>query len=124
MRLSTAMVFAKDMKRMTAFYRFGVGLKLVEEKSKSDWSEFDAGGAIFALHEIPDHIARHIEIKTPPQARGDNPIKLFFETDDVRTAREQVIAYGGVMEEVHERLGTPSCSGLDPEGNVFTLLQA
>lgn len=124
MRLRTAMVFAKDMQRMTAFYRDGLRLKFLADKSTSDWSEFDAGGVVFALHEIPAHIAQTIHITQPPKARAATPIKLFFDADDLHAARERLIALGGVMDDVNDHLGVPSCGGLDPEGNVFTLMQA
>jgi predicted enzyme related to lactoylglutathione lyase len=123
MKLRMAMVFAKDMQRMTAFYRDGIGLRFLADKSTPDWSEFDAGGVKFALHEIPGHIARGIHVAQPPKAREGTPIKLFFETEDIATARQTLIALGGIMDEVDGRLGFPSCSGLDPEGNVFTLVQ-
>ncbi len=79
MKLRMAMVFAKDMQRMTAFYRDGIGLCFLPDESKPDWSEFEA--------------------------------------------RQRSSALGGVMGDVHERLGFRACDGLDPEGNVFTLVQ-
>jgi predicted enzyme related to lactoylglutathione lyase len=118
------MVFAKDMQRMTAFYRDGIGLRFLPDKSSSDWSEFDAGGVVFALHEIPAPIAQNIHITQPPQPREATPIKLFFDADDIHAVRERLIACGGVMDDVNNHLGVPSCGGLDPEGNVFTLMQA
>lgn len=123
MKLRMAMVFATDMQRMTAFYRDGVGLRFLSDVSKPDWSEFDAGGVKFSLHEIPARLAQDIQIAQPPQARSATPIKLFFETDDLAAARQRSSALGGVMGDVHERLGFPACDGVDPEGNVFTLVQ-
>ena len=123
MKLRMAMVFAKDMPRMTAFYRDGLGLRLLPEESRPDWSEFDAGGVRFSLHEIPAHVAQDIHVAQPPKARAGTPIKLFFETDDLVAARQRLGAFGGAMQDVNQRSGFTSCDGLDPEGNVFTLVQ-
>jgi catechol 2,3-dioxygenase-like lactoylglutathione lyase family enzyme len=123
MKLSLAMVFAKDMAKMTTFYRDGMGLRLIAERSNEEWSEFDAGGAGFALHRIPEHIARAIVIETPPLPRAETPIKLSFETADVHAAREQLLANGGVMDAVQTEGDRVYFQGLDPEGNVFAVEQ-
>jgi len=120
MDLHLAMVFAKDLPRMTAFYRDGVGLTLVADRSTADWSEFQAGGALFALHAIPPAIARDIEITDPPRARGDGALKLVFRVDDLAAARAHLAAHGAVM---FEPWSPRACDGLDPEGNVFQIVQ-
>jgi predicted enzyme related to lactoylglutathione lyase len=121
MKLQLAMLFAKDMEKMSAFYREGLGLAIVPEKSSKGWTVFDAEGALFALHEIPAAIASHIEIKDPPEERSDTPIKLVFQTAEMEAVCASVEAAGG-------RLFPPRSSGsrdaLDPEGNVFQLKRA
>ena len=114
--LATALVFVKDLDRMIAFYRDGVGLR-VDERAEG-WAVLDAGGVSLALHAIPAAIAARIEIATPPTPRSDTPIKLVFETADVATARTQLAAHGAVMFEPR---GATSCDGADPEGNVFQI---
>src|SRR5262249_44850082 len=119
-KLKTALIFAKDMDRMIAFYRDGVGLKLTEKPSDG-WATFDAGGASLALHGIPAEIAARINVTDPPTARSNTPIKIIFETDDLATARAHLQAHGAVMFEPRS---DGSCDGLDPEGNVFQIVQA
>jgi catechol 2,3-dioxygenase-like lactoylglutathione lyase family enzyme len=118
MRLQLAMLFAKDVDRMTAFYRDGLGLAVVPEKSSEGWVVFDAGGALFALHAIPPAIARSIEITDPPQERSDTAIKLVFQADDVEAVCVRLATLGG-------KPLPPRASGsrdvLDPEGNVLNL---
>jgi len=118
------MIFAKDMAKMTAFYRDGIGLALRPERSYADWSEFDAGGVTFALHRIPAHIADTLTIETPPVARAETPIKLFFITEDIAAARVRLMALGGVMDDIARDDGELRCGGVDPEGNVFTISEA
>lgn len=119
MELRRAMIFAKDMKRMTAFYQHGLGLCVISETRQDGWVEFDAGGALLALHAIPAQIADTIETATPPEARAETPIKLVFEAADVVAAREHLISHGAVMFEPRASGG---CDGLDPEGNVFQVV--
>jgi catechol 2,3-dioxygenase-like lactoylglutathione lyase family enzyme len=119
MELRLAMIFAKDMDRMTAFYRDGLGLRLLPASRQEGWVEFDAGACTLALHAIPPHIAKDIEIASPPQAREETPMKLVFATADLLAARSHLIAHGAVM---HEPRNPGSCDGLDPEGNVFQIV--
>ena len=119
MELRRAIIFVKDMRAMTAFYRDGLGLRPLSEGSSEGWVELDAGGARLALHAIPAAIASGIEITNPPQARGNTPIKLVFHATDVAGARAHLVSHGAVMQEP-----SPSgrCDGLDPEGNVFQIV--
>ena len=119
MRLHRAILFARDMPRMTAFYRDGCGLQMVAERSDDQWVEFDTGGAQLALHAIPAAIAKRITIGYPPAARRDNPIKLVFETGDLDATRAHLTAHGATMFEPTHWQGQSWCDGLDPEGNVF-----
>src|ERR1700684_1566998 len=48
MRLNRAMIFVKDINRMTAFYANTLGLKPVEETRMENWVEFEAGAARFS----------------------------------------------------------------------------
>lgn len=120
MQLRLPMIFAKDMARMTAFYRDGIGLDLVEDRSNEWWTEFQAGPALLALHKIPSEIAEGIEISSPPRARSNTPIKLIFETADLEASRAHLIEHGAVMFEPQP---WGACDGLDPEGNVFQIMK-
>ncbi len=121
MNLQTAMIFVKDMNRMAAFYRDGLGLRQMPEKAREGWIEFAAGGSRLALHAIPPAIANGIEITDPPQPRDDTPIKLVFETADLDAARAHLLSHGAVMQNPRN---AHSCDGLDPEGNVFQIVTA
>lgn len=116
--MKLAMIFAKDMERMVSFYEKGCGLKPVKGRAADGWVEFDAGGARFAIHAIPEKIAATIEITCPPRPRSETPIKLVFGVTDLEEARTQLSRHGATMSEIN-RWG--SCDGLDPEGNVFQI---
>ena len=119
-RLRLAIIFAKDLPRLTAFYRDGLGLPFLAERSRDGWAELDAGGACLALHAIPAAIAAGIEILDPPRRREETPLKLAFEVEDLAAARARLVAAGAVMSEP-TRWG--SCDGVDPEGNVFQIAE-
>jgi catechol 2,3-dioxygenase-like lactoylglutathione lyase family enzyme len=116
MQLARAVLFVKDLRRMTAFYRDTLGLKVTS--GSAGWIELDAGPVALALHAIPAAVAAGIVIETPPRVREGSPVKLSFAVADVAAERTRLVAEGVVMREV--RPG--SCDGVDPEGNVFQLV--
>lgn len=121
MDLSCAFIFARNLECMTAFYRDGIGLRFVPDRSNDVWAEFDLGSLKFALHAIPHEIAKGIEITDPPKARTQTPMKLIFGAPDLEAARTHLIAHGAVMFDQKPWGGY---DGLDPEGNVFQIVQA
>jgi len=112
------MIYVKDLSRMTAFYGQTLGLKRVDDGRYDSWVEFDAGGARVALHAIPAEIARHISISSPATPREKDPVKLFFEVKDVEGERARLASLGVAM--VRRPWG--SWDGIDPEGNVFGIV--
>lgn len=100
---------------MTAFYNETLGLRRIDDGRIDSWVEFDAGGARFALHAIPAEIAGQIEISSPPKARETDPVKLFFEVEDVEAERARLESLG--VTTVQRPWG--SWDGIDPEGNIF-----
>src|SRR6185295_10998827 len=97
MQLHRAMIYVKDLSRMTAFYGQTLGLKRVDDGRYDSWVEFDAGGARVALHAIPAEIARHISISSPATPREKDPVKLFFEVKDVEGERARLASLGVAM---------------------------
>lgn len=117
MRLSRAMIYVKDLKRMTAFYGDSLGLKAVAGTRSDTWVEFESGGSGIALHAIPTHIADQIEISCPPVPRDETPVKLIFEVDDVVSECRRLASLGVTL--IQRPWGT--YDGVDPEGNIFGL---
>ena len=65
-KLAYVMVFVADMKRSVAFYRDQVGLK--PRFTSPEWSEFDTGGTILALHPMgPNNPAGTSEVAVTVQ---------------------------------------------------------
>jgi len=115
MRLTRAMIFVKDLPRMTAFYGETLGLRAIQETRMDTYVEFDAGAASFALHAIPTHIAEQIKIVSPVQPRENNPVKLSFGVENIHSERKRLETLGVTILE----RPWGSWDGVDPEGNVF-----
>lgn len=112
--LAQAILFAKDIDRLTAFYENALGLERNPERSDAAWVELGSGSAALALHAIPAEIAQRIQIAEPPVAREETAIKLVFRVTDVAIARTRVAEHGGFIVNAHD--------AVDPEGNVFRLI--
>lgn len=119
MQLSGAMLFVKDLPRMTAFYRDVLGLRPIEETRLADWIEFH-GAAEFSLHAVPASIAAGISIDSPPRPREQGGTKLTFVVDDVETTLAAIDAMG--LPLLKRPWG--AVEAVDPEGNVFALRAA
>ena len=76
---------------------------------------------MLALHAIPVEISKDIVVANPPEPRDDTPLKLVFEAPDLEAARSHLLSQGAVM---YEPRGSGACDGLDPEGNVFQIVEA
>ena len=118
MRLDHAMLFVKDLERMTAFYRDVMGLKPVEATRLGDWVEFEGGHTRLALHAIPPQIAEGIRITGRP--REQDPCKLIFSVDDLGAEEARLTALGVTL--LHRPWG--GWEAVDPEGNVLGMRQA
>ncbi len=116
MRLDLAMLFVVDLERMTAFYRDVVGLRPIEATRLDDWVEFETqSGAPFALHAIPAHIAKDIDVPSPPVPREQSSCKLTFLADNLDAELARLEGLGVTI--LHRPWG--GWDAVDPEGNVF-----
>jgi catechol 2,3-dioxygenase-like lactoylglutathione lyase family enzyme len=120
MRLDHAMLFVKDLERMTAFYRDVMGLMPVEATRMEDWVEFEGDPVHFALHAIPAAIAKDIHVPDPPEPREHGSCKLTFTVDDL-DVEEARLTVRGVMIL---RRPWGAWDVVDPEGNVLGMRQA
>jgi catechol 2,3-dioxygenase-like lactoylglutathione lyase family enzyme len=117
MALQGAMLFVKDLDRMTAFYTEVLGLTAVAETRLANWVEFQSNGSRFSLHAIPPEIAASISIETPPAPRERSATKLTFQVADVNATLSKIEAMG--LPLVRRPWGAVEAT--DPEGNVFAL---
>ncbi|MGC4086650.1 MAG: VOC family protein [Polyangiaceae bacterium] len=117
-RLEQALLFVKDLPRMRDFYRGALGLEPLAALSSEGFCVLAGGAARLALHAIPEHIARGIEITDPPFERSQTPIKLMFQASDLAALCERVERHGGRLRPARD---SGSRDAIDPEGNVLSL---
>lgn len=118
-------VFAKNKKRISAFYQQTLGL-LVEESDTSH-DLLRGRGMEIVVHTIPRRVAAGIVIAKPPAPREETPLKPTFVVGSLEAVRRAVEATGGYLKPAsgawHFR-GHIVLDGWDPEGNVVQFKQA
>jgi|SRR5688572_16404209 catechol 2,3-dioxygenase-like lactoylglutathione lyase family enzyme len=117
MTLHGAMLFVKDLERMTTFYADVLGMNVVADTRLDTWVEFESHGSRFSLHAIPAPIASGISISSPPEPRERGGVKLTFVVHDVARTLERIASMG--LPLLQRPWG--EIEAVDPEGNVFAL---
>jgi len=115
------MLYVKDLERMKRFYTEILGAEPTNQDWTDVWATFETGGVQFALHAVPAEIAKDIEIKSPPTAREEGPVKLIFEVKDIESERARLESLGiQVLRRPCQKPGE-TCDAVDPEGNIFQI---
>jgi catechol 2,3-dioxygenase-like lactoylglutathione lyase family enzyme len=117
MGLEGAMLFVKDLQRMTAFYRDVLGMQVVEDTRLETWVEFEGDGVRFSLHAVASAIATEIRSESPPRPREQSPTKLTFTVEDIDATLERIAQKG--LPLLHRPWG--GIEAVDPEGNIFAV---
>jgi predicted enzyme related to lactoylglutathione lyase len=118
-------VFAKNKKRVSAFYQQTLDLDLAETATSHDLLR--GHGYEVVVHTIPRKYAASMTITKPPVPRQDSPFKPTFVVVSLKAVRSAAQATGGYLKPDsgawHFR-GHVVIDGWDPEGNIVQLKQA
>ena len=118
-------VFAKNKKRVSAFYQQTLDLDLAETATSHDLLR--GHGYEVVVHTIPRKYAASMTITKPPVLREDTPFKPTFVVVSIEAVRSAAQATGGYLKPDsgawHFR-GHVVIDGWDPEGNVVQFKQA
>jgi predicted enzyme related to lactoylglutathione lyase len=120
-----AVVYAKDLPRVTAFYAQVLGLEITA--SEHDHVVLESQGFQLVVHAIPADIGESIEMGTPPLRREDAAVKLVFPVPSIGRARALAALHGGELDPAEREWqfqGQRICDGHDPEGNVIQLRES
>jgi predicted enzyme related to lactoylglutathione lyase len=115
-----AVIYAKDVGRLSSFYAEVIGLNIALEKP--EFVVLESSHFQLVLHSIPQAIASTFEITNPPVRREDTAVKLVFPVSSIKTARVQARAFGGELNSPEREWQFQDClvcDGHDPEGNVI-----
>jgi hypothetical protein len=120
----TLVVFAKNKKRVSAFYQRTLGLAAIEQAPTHDLLQ--GPGIELVIHAIPRKYATSIVITSPPRVRAETPFKPAFVVPDLEAVRPAAMATGGHLkarELAWQIRGATVLDGWDPEGNVVQFKQ-
>lgn len=118
-----AVIYAKDCAHLAKFYR--QLLQAQELHSDPEYVILQLPEIQLVIHAIPAHIACTFEIASPPEAREEAAIKLFFTVPSLEAAHNTVASLGGVVHgQVWQGAGFTACNAMDPEGNVLQIREA
>lgn len=116
----TAVLFAKDLQRVAAFYAGALGMQC--SFSDADHWVLSCAGFQLIVHQIPAHIAADIVIEQPPLRRCSAAIRLDYPVQSIDASRRLARSSGGDIDAAPPPWAGPSAGfflGHDPEGNQF-----
>ena len=117
-----AVIYAKDIARVSAFYAAVAGLEVTHTERAHIILESPAFQLVVLA--VPPDVAATIALTTPPARRENAAIKPVFFVTDIADARDAAARLGGELnppERQWKFQGATVCDGHDPEGNVFQL---
>ena len=117
-------VFAKNKKRVSAFYAQSLSLNVEESAPSHDLLR--GNGYEVVVHSIPRKYASAITIARPPTPREETPFKPTFIVPSLESVRTAVKATGGYLKPAEAAWHFRGCivlDGWDPEGNVVQFKQ-
>jgi len=106
LRLRRVILFVRDMKALTAFYRDVLGLPLKDGSPEEGWVDFEGDGCSLALHR-----------GTPRKGAT----KIAFWSHDIEKSRAELLQRGATLGKTRKFGDLTLCDGRDPEGNLFQL---
>lgn len=117
-----AVIFAKDLKKISEFYKQVIGFEVSDVNEA--FVKLQKGAFELVVLQIPKHVAARIEVGIPPLRRENTPIKLVFFVKSLGGMGEMVKELGGELNSRDKEWEFDNhivCDGCDPEGNVFQL---
>ena len=124
LRQQGLVVFAKNKKRMSAFY--AAALELQVEESAPSHDLLRGNGYEVVVHSISRKYAATIKIERPPLPREETPFKPTFIVPSLEKVRAVAKASGGYLKPAEAAWHFRGCTvldGWDPEGNIVQFKQ-
>ena len=112
-------VFAKNKKRVSAFYQQALNLAVIESETSHDLLR--GHGYEVVIHSISRKYAAQIKIAKPPEPRDETPFKPTFVVSSLTEVRQAAEATGAFLkpsEMAWHFRGHTVLDCWDPEGNI------
>ena len=120
--VAAAVVYAKDVSRLSTFYTRVAGLSLAHAEGGFHTLESPALQLfVVAMH---GDIAARVHVSQPPARRENTALKFVFPVESLGDARRVAAEHGGALKPAEAEWafgGHRYCDGHDTEGNVFQL---
>lgn len=116
----SAVLFAKDLRKVASFYTRVFSAQVVHEDAHH--ADLDCGGFTLIVHQIPEHFAKNVVVTNPPRRRENGAVRLDFPIDDIAQSRSVARSLGGEIDDQPPPWAGDDTGfrlGYDPEGNVF-----
>lgn len=115
-----ALIFVKDMERISTFYQTVLGLPL--RFADEHHHVLGVSDPALTIHAMPAQIAVDIVVPVPPVVRHRQAIKILFSVPSLAEAGVHARRLGGgMLDTAWSGDGFHARDGFDPEGNVFHL---
>lgn len=119
---AAAVIYAKDVARVSAFYASVAGLALTH--AEAGHASLESSALQLFIVAMNPGIAAAVRIDTPPAVRENTALKFIFPVASLAAARDLAAQGGGALKPAPAEWafnGWRHCDGHDPEGNVFQL---
>lgn len=107
--LSRVILFVRDVAKVQQFFQSNFGMEVIGTP-EAGWVQLRSGGCELALHK-----AGSVGVGSA------SPVKLVFFSQDVESARKELVAKGIKMGKIQTYNELRFCDGADPEGNPFQI---
>lgn len=124
MAMNGCVIFAKDIRVMSDFYKAVLDMDVVE--SAKSHEVLSNGSIELVVHGIPQKIASSITIDNPPVKRANTAIKPAFLVSSLDAVRNACKGTNGGLKPksgIWKIRGAQVLDGWDPEGNVIQFKQ-
>ncbi len=121
-KLKRIIIFCIDVEKLVSFYQENFGLKLTGNPDKN-WTVLKSGAIEIAFHKSG---AKFLQADFQKFKGANSNIKLVLEIDsDLEYFRKKLISQKVKMKNIVSVKDLPYswCDGIDPEGNVFQIMQ-
>lgn len=115
-----AVIFAKNLDRIAAFYSEVLGL--TEANRDEDHILLESPGFQLAVHRIVGGGSTTGDTSAPAARRSTAALKPVFFVQSISRLRAVAEKYGGALEPADQEWlfgGFTVCDGMDPDGNVI-----
>lgn len=119
---AAAVIYAKDVARVSAFYASVAGLALTH--AEPGHASLESSALQLFIVAMNAGIAASVQVANPPVPRENTALKFIFPVVSLQAARALAAQGGGALKPPQAEWafnGWRHCDGHDPEGNVFQL---